>query len=47
MIRDAVKMPEQFVSYARASHRPRSSVVAAFEQTLAEDLGSHEDERGA
>ncbi len=40
LLRGAVEMPEHHVSFARATHRPRSAASAALEQLLIERLGT-------
>jgi hypothetical protein len=38
LLRDAVEMPPHHLSYAVATHRPRTNVVTAFEKLLTETL---------
>jgi hypothetical protein len=42
MLRDVVKMPAHYVSFAHASHRSKTGVVAAFEKLLIAHLGTTE-----
>jgi DNA-binding transcriptional LysR family regulator len=42
LLRDVVELPVQYLSYARAAHRPRSRVVEVYERFLLDDLARAE-----